>query len=168
MTEFAMVSGLKVNRQKTKVFPLARLADRPYTALPDVGLTWETKEFRYLGIRIEHWEQLQYDLNMGRVLTGLHNSIALWNKLPLSVIGMVAVSKMVVVPRCMYVLQNSMCDIGKKTFKELNSLLVSLVWTGKRSRVKQETLKLDPLEGGLGLPDLQLYLLQYAAQWSME
>lgn len=85
---------------------------------------------------------------------------------PLSIMGRVALSKMVVLPRCLYVLQNSFCKIKKHMFGTLNSLLISLVWAVCRSRVKLEILKQDMNAGGLGVPDLRLYyLLQYAAQW---
>ena len=96
---------------------------------------------------------------MGKIIQGLKGSIAFWNKLPLSVMERVALSKMVLLPRCLYALQNSNCLIPRSTFAELNSLLVSLVWAGKRNRVKLEVLKLDLEQGGLGLPDLQMYYL---------
>ena len=83
--------------------------------------------------------------------------------------GRVALSKMVLLPRCLYALQNYNCLIPRSTFTELNSLLVSLVWAGKRNRVKLEVLKLDLEQGGLGLPDLQMYYLselhQHATHW---
>ena len=87
-------------------------------------------------MHIAHMQQLQYELN-----------------------ARVAVSKMVVLPRCLYVLQNSMCDIKMNTFQELNSFLIKLIWTGRRSKVRLDILKLDPVEGGLCLPGMQLYYM---------
>ena len=45
----------------------------------------------------------------------------------------------------------TMCNIRMDMFKEMNSLLIKIVWAGKRSRVRLDILKLDPVEGGLGL-----------------
>ncbi|KAJ1112449.1 hypothetical protein NDU88_000713 [Pleurodeles waltl] len=54
-------------------------------------------------------------------------------------------------------------------FRQLDEQLPSLVWVGKRPTVHLDVLKLDLVDGGLGLPDLFLYYvaywLQYAPLW---
>ena len=75
MREFGLASGLHINRNKTVVFPLGNtrgLDDRIPTG---EGLSWEKHHFRYLGIQITRDPEEQYHLNMGRVITGLRNSI---------------------------------------------------------------------------------------------
>ena len=84
--------------------------------------------FRYLDIQIASTLENQYNLNMGRVIQELKRFKLFWNKLPLSVMGRVALNKMVLLPRCLYTLENLCCRIPKHTSAELNSLLISLVW----------------------------------------
>ena len=105
MKEFGQSSGLQVNgKKKSVVFPMGNTVKQLDTLPIEEGLKWEKHHW----MQITHDPEEQYQLNMGRVITGLRNSTQFWNKLPLSVMGRVALSKMVLLPRCLYVLQNSM------------------------------------------------------------
>lgn len=86
--------------------------------------------------------------------------------------GRLAVSKMVMLPRCLHALQNIPCPVPARIFKQLNTILISLLWAGRGSRVALTTLTRRYEEGGLEAPRFDLYYfaaqLQHAARWMGE
>lgn len=127
---FATYSGLCLNRRKSLVIPLAGLREHGLEGLPKLGLRWEMDHFWYLGVQVEHGDAKILQMNMNRVIEALRHSVEFWNTLPLSLLGRIAVAKMVVLPRCLYALQNTLCNVPKKVFRQLNSVLISLFWGG--------------------------------------
>lgn len=84
-------------------------------------------------IRVVGKPNEQYKYNVGRVIEGLRSQIRLWTSLPLSTMGAVAIAKMIFLPRCLYTVQNLLCLLPQEMFQTFNSLLIALVWVGRRS-----------------------------------
>lgn len=85
--------------------------------------------------------------------------------LKLPVMAMVALSKMVMLPRLLYYFVNLPVIIPRSWFKKLDTILRDLVWDGGRNRVPLQTLRL-PLAGGrLGAPEFEPYYLAAQLQW---
>ena len=169
MKEFGDISGLYVNAAKSLLFPMGTLAAIGPGDLPNLGLTWELNNVRYLGIKIAHNEEDSNAFNIGRVVEGLKPTIRFWNTPSLSLMGRVALAKMVVLPRCLYVLQGTIYEIPQTYFTTLDKLLTQLLWAGKRVRVGLSTLKRTWEKGGMEVPDLEMYYLaahlQHAIHW---
>ncbi|KAJ1162212.1 hypothetical protein NDU88_002685 [Pleurodeles waltl] len=162
MARYGEVSGLHVNRPKTVLFLLVftiRMAEKEDANIPDIGLLWEKEQFCYPGMQMTHDTLLQYELKMGKVFRDLEISVKFWNKLLLSVLGRVALSKIVILPRSLYSMQHSFGILAAALFKRVKALLVSLVWPGRQSMVRLWTLKLNMVDGDLDLLELQLYYL---------
>lgn len=101
-------------------------------------------------------------MNVDQTLTALRHSVTFWNTLPLSLMGRLAISKMVMLPSTLYACQNSLCPLTTRIFKQLNMILTSLLWAGRRSRGALYTMIRSYEEGGLEAPRFDLYY--YAAQ----
>ena len=102
LEKFGKVSGLKINQTKSLIFPLGALRDTPIADLPVLPIRWETESFKYLGVMVAQTPSKRLQYNIIKVLEKLGASVRFWNTLPLSVMGRVAITKMVVLPRCMY------------------------------------------------------------------
>ena len=70
------------------------------------------------------------------------------------------ISKMLILPRLLYYLSAVPLSIPKCFFSELNTLLGELIWGPNRHRVTLNKLCLPLADGGLGVPNFELY---YAA-----
>lgn len=82
-----------------------------------------------------------------------------WNVLPISWLGRVALLKMSILPRLLYLIQIISILFSHKTINNLNSWFSSFIWAKKRPRLKMAMLRLSPEEGGLDLPDIWRYQL---------
>ena len=99
---FGAVSGLKVNWSKSCVYPLRptlepfRLHEHP------TRLKWEYVTFKYLGVQVYHSDAYLIEGNVYRTLRSTRGSLRFWASLPLSPMGRISISKMLILPRFLY------------------------------------------------------------------
>ena len=94
-----------------------------------------------MGVQVYRTETEIVDGNLGRALSALKPQIAFWRILLLATAGPIALAKMVVLPRMLYYYANLPFIIPKCHFKELDELMLDLVWSGRRPRMAFATLK---------------------------
>ncbi|KAJ1142697.1 hypothetical protein NDU88_009010 [Pleurodeles waltl] len=116
LREFGECSGLRVSFCKSYLFPMGALTGDQTDVLPIVGLPWVAGDLGYSGIRLAHTADENYDLNHGRVLKGLRTSKRFWEELLLSLMGRAAITKKVILPRCLYGLQNMLYEVPTSHF----------------------------------------------------
>ncbi|KAJ1104098.1 hypothetical protein NDU88_001513 [Pleurodeles waltl] len=137
--------------------------------LPSVGLSWGAEGLRYPGIRLTHTADKYYDLNHGRLLKGLRTSVRFWKELPLSLIGRGAITKMVILLRCLYGLQNALYEVRRSHFTQIDSLILELLWANRRKRVGLPKLRQTWECGRIELRHMELYYLashlHHAVHW---
>lgn len=128
LTDFEKAAGLKVNWAKSSIYPLHPDAPPWEISTGDATLPWT-------GMPHDTWEldfHTPQDLLEGkhyRTLRGLKSQVNFWRTLPLAPIGMVALSKMIMVPRLHFA--NVPVIPPRSFFQELDSLLISLIWGGR-------------------------------------
>lgn len=76
-----------------------------------------------------------------------------------------AVIKMMVMPKLMFLLQNLPVAIPDKQFKEWEGELKHFVWKGFKPRIKWNNLKETKEKGGYALPDLKIYYWACSLVW---
>lgn len=123
-------------------------------------LKWADGTVQYFGIWLSRNVQELWNTNYGRAVTWLEGKVETWSRLPLSLAGRIAIAKMIILPKFLYLFIN--LPLTQAFFKTMRSLLVSLVWAGKQASVSWELLTLPLSQGGLGAPDIPLYA--YCAQ----
>lgn len=82
--------------------------------------------------------------------------------LKLNLIGRINLVKMMWLSKFIYLFQCIPLTPPKTFYKEINSIITSFIWTGKTPRIKRNLLFCSKREGGLNLPNMELY--QIAAQ----
>ncbi|KAJ1098652.1 hypothetical protein NDU88_003759, partial [Pleurodeles waltl] len=82
-----------------------------------------------------------------------------WQTLPLNVMGWVALYKMMILPRLLYIFQNVPILIPHSWFKNLESITGRFLWRGNRHRVVIQHCRRGMYDGGLGASDPYLYYL---------
>lgn len=97
--KFGGLSGITINWSKSVIFPLT---DTTRTCSAEFPLKWETSQVKYLGIWISRDVQELWNLNYGRAVTWLEAKVALWRNLPLSLAGKIALVKMIILPKFLY------------------------------------------------------------------
>lgn len=96
----------------------------------DYLLCWAEGPVKYLGIWLSRDVQELWNMNIGRTITWLEGKINQWSILPLTLAGRIAVAKMVVLPKCLYIFVNVPLILTQSFLHIFRSLMISLVWEG--------------------------------------
>lgn len=166
VSRFGLYSGLKMNWNKSVIFPLTSGTKQWDCEFP---LIWCTEPTKYLGIHIHLDKQQIIRLNYGPAIDSLASRIDSWIRLPLSIAGRASLIKMVVLPKFLYLFNNIPIPLTNHFFATLQSHLTRLLWGGKQPRVRWQVLTLPYNRGGFSIPDFKLYYLvaqcSYAHAW---
>lgn len=159
---YGELSGIKINWGKSVLFPLMS-GTRPFQT--EYPLAWATGPTRYLGIWLSTDINEIWSENYGRAIDWIQGKILRWKTLPLSLMGRITLSKMVILPKLLYLFVNIPIPLTAHFFKVLRTLMTELVWAGIQSRIPWETLTLPQSQGGLAAPDFVLYAYSAQAQF---
>lgn len=164
--KFAQHSGLHINWAKSIIVPLTD-STRPQQV--EFPLEWQIDPVRYLGIWFHRNPDIVIRSNYGVAITKLEEKIARWIRLPLSLADRLAIIKMVILPKILYLFNNIPIKLPKTIFQRLNAMLTTFIWAGKTAHIELRALALPYSKGGFKVPDLLLYYLcaqaQYAHYW---
>lgn len=90
-------------------------------------------------------------------------------RLPLSIADRLAIVKMAILPKLLYLFNNIPITPPNAIFQHLNTMVTQLIWANKHARIELRALTLPFSIGGFRVPDLFLYYLcaqaQYAHYW---
>ena len=140
LENFANVSGLRLNVNKSIIYPLFPNSDKYLHLLVPTHIPIMPITFRYLGMYVYHTPEETKDGNLTRSISGLRVFSVFWGRLPLSPLGRLALSKMIELPRLLYFISTVPVLVPKKVFTELNSWLADLIWGSARHRAALATL----------------------------
>lgn len=119
-----------------------------------------------LGIKIERSPSLLYNLNYPSLIAKIIKQLDLWTDLPLSFFGRAHLIKIVSFTQLPYPLHTIPLLLRHK---DLTKAMQQFLWQKRRPRIQIRKLYLSKAEGGLGIPNLQVYniayLLRYAMDW---
>lgn len=86
----------------------------------------------------------------------LDKDIEKWTKFNL-LLGKIAVIKMVILPKILYLLQTIPIIKGVKQFEIWHKKLSNFIWSGKRARIRMKYLMDSKNRGGLQVPNFKIY-----------
>ena len=127
---FRKISGLEMNKDKTKVVKIGAIRDRSISLEGKFGLDW-TEDFEVLGIkyRIRHMETITDD-NISSKLSEMKKLTALWNTRSLTPYGKVTIIKSLVQSKITHILL-SLPNPSNNTFKDIQTLVDAFLWKNK-------------------------------------
>lgn len=123
--KFEAYAGLKINWSKSVIIPLTTSTTQPNLDYP---LKWSTDPVKYLGIWIHRDPALVIRENYGTALTKLATQVERWVTLPLSLADRIAIQKMIVLPRLLYLFCNIPIWLTQTLFKQIRATLQRLTW----------------------------------------
>uniref|UniRef100_A0A3B3TBN1 Reverse transcriptase domain-containing protein n=1 Tax=Paramormyrops kingsleyae TaxID=1676925 RepID=A0A3B3TBN1_9TELE len=145
---YESLSGYRINWAKSSLLPL-NPSCHSSSLPPSIP---QAVSFRYLG--------LDYP-------SGIKASISSWSSLPLSFRARLAV-KMNVLARINFI--SSMLPLSPPPgyWASVKSAISTFLWDGKRPSVRHSALIRDRLDGGVSLPDFEIYHLAFTLRpvWS--
>ena len=169
---FGKCSGLKVNHEKTEIFPLGNTFLRD-TDFPKHNICVIIK---ILGVYFGYDVKQRDVLNFSQTLKDIKKSLNMWKWRGLSLLGRIQVVKTFAIPKFMY--RASVIPISKDLINEANSIFYGFIWNGK-DKGKRHALISDIKDGGLRMLDieslikarrvicLKKFLEDYSSSWKI-
>uniref|UniRef100_A0A8C4SMS5 Reverse transcriptase domain-containing protein n=1 Tax=Erpetoichthys calabaricus TaxID=27687 RepID=A0A8C4SMS5_ERPCA len=154
LTEFQKISGLRINLNKSILFPVNSQA---YNIRLDTLPLTIADQFKYLGVNITSKHNALYQQNVGVCIEKIKQDLHRWSTLHLTLAGRINIVKMNILPKLLFLFQNIPIYINKSFSKQLYSIITSFIWNSKHPRIRRATLQRPQAEGGMAFPNFQFY-----------
>lgn len=157
--DFAEISGLKCNKDKTE---LRRLDCLIHDTEPHTPVSVESGNFSTLGIVLGDEDNLAIENYAGKIAQ-FKNTLWMWKMRSLSIIGKAVVLKSLAIPKLLYPM--SVSGMPPNIAKEIQDLVFNFVWNGSTSKVKNEVMYKMMCEGGLKVPNISIQSQALLLKW---
>ena len=168
---FSLVSGLKINTDKTEAMWLG--PRQPHFTLPDIK--WTEDCIKLLGIFVGKDPDRAQELNFKDKMKTLKSQLQNWKRRDLSLTGKVLIIKALAISQFIYLA--NLIPFPDDRIKEINFELYQFLWNTPIHKVKQNIIIQDYNYGGIRMPDIesiiksqkfkwvQMYLNNYNCNW---
>lgn len=158
---FAEWSGLKINRSKSSILPVADPGDLG-------GNFWDipvVSKANILGLWFLREDSIQnrYQFNFKPKLQKIKAVCDSWSLRNISIKGKVTVVNSLLISLLQY--PSASTFTPPQVFAEYKRLVTDFIWSGKKPKAAYNTLILPVGQGGLGLMDLQIRVKVSSLQW---
>ena len=161
---FEISSGMRVSYEKTSIYRIGSLQNTNARFYSRRKVHWTNEPINVLGIWVSNNTQEMVDLNVEEMLKKAKNLCYSWRYRDLSLIGKAVVLSSLVVSLFVYKLA-VLPMLSKRRLTELNEILVSFVYRGKRSSIAWPIISGLKINGGLGVPDIMCKEKALKVQW---
>lgn len=157
LRQFASLSGLSINYDKSSAVWIGPLKNSNVKFLPEYNFAWNPATFKVLGIvfslDIDNIVALNYD---GKLLEikRIFNS---WSRRNLTPFGKITVIKTLALSKLTYLFLN-LPDPDDDFLGALQRMLFSFIWNGKNDRIKRTTMYQPYEEGGFKMVNVKDFL----------
>ena len=146
--QFSKFSGLKPNYDKTKCIWIGSKKGSTTRLCKNLNLEWTDESFPLLGIKFSTNLKDITELNFTDRLNDIQNSILMWNKRNLTVLGKITVVKTILLSKLSHLLI-SLPSPNKVYIKALETMLYNYIWGSKTDRISRNQLTKDYKKGGV-------------------
>ena len=152
--EFYLVSGLKINVDKTKVVKFGGNRDSRDILCPDLNLIW-TNKFTSLGIEYDVSDLDNITkLNLDPKIKDIDNLTKIWQIRNLTIIGKITIIKSLFISKIIHILL-SLPSPNDFIFDEIESIFQKFLWKGKPPKFRNQLIEKQISEGGLQYPNIR-------------
>jgi hypothetical protein len=166
--QFALISGLHLNREKTEAMWLGPWKDKQTEV---GGIRWKTgdnKTIKILGVLFPNVGSAStVDENWTRKINNINEAIHGWNRRNISLIGRVTVVKTLLLSQITHLLM--VLEPPDHIVKTLNSALFKFVWgsTGRGGeKVKRKVMVQDYVKGGVKMVTVEQIRDRFMLKWA--
>ena len=159
LDSFAKISGLVLNRKKTKIFCIGI----EKSTLLNMGFEIIENSFSALGVWFSDSLDVMSDLNFNKCLEKLKCQLNIWQQRDLSLKGKITILKTLGISKIIYL--SSLLYVPDWFIEKVNNLFTEFLWNGKRAKVKLNTIIGEIAEGGLKMPHVDSMIKSLKLTW---
>ena len=161
---FGSMSGLMMNKDKTKIIWIGRKKHSKDKLNTTQKLEWGDTEFDLLGIHfsinLQDMQQANYLKYTNQIIQILDH----WSKRYLTPLGKITIVKTFVLGKLIH-LFSSLPNPDNQIIHQLNTLIFNFIWDNKPEKVKRIQLASDYLQGGLKMVNLENFINSLKITW---
>lgn len=165
--DYGEVAGLRINWEKTKMIT-KNIKSEKVKKLEEATAIEAVNKVKYLGVTLTNKSSTIMRDNYLTILKEVQESLERWKKLHLSILGRIALIKMKILPKILFLFQTVPILLKQGFFTELNRMVMKFIWDSKRARIKIKLLQDHKSRAGMGLPDWKTYYQACALVWLKE
>ena len=164
LEEFHLISGLKINVDKTKVVKFGKNRDSSDVLCQDLNLIW-TNKFTSLGINydVNDLDNIT-ELNIEPKLSEIDTLIKIWRNRNLTLIGKVVLIKSLLISKFIHILL-SLPSPKETLFIKIEQLFEFFLWNGKPPKFKIQIIEKQVIDGGLQYPNIRMVDATMKISW---
>ena len=162
--QFSKFSGLKPNYDKTKCIWIGSKKGSTTRLCKNIHLEWTDEPFSLLGIKFSTNLKDIAELNFTDRLNDIQNSILMWNKRNLTVLGKITVVKTILLSKLTHLLI-SLPSPNKVYIKALETMLYNYIWGSKTDRISRNQITKDYKEGGCRMVHIDIFIKSLKLSW---
>lgn len=160
INEFGILSGLKLNRNKSIGLYLGTDKYNRDKVIHGINITEEPQ--KCLGIYVGYNRKTCDERNWTEKLNNIEILLETWKQRQLTLFGKITILKTLAVPKITHTATN--CPAPEGITQKLSRLFHNFLW-GKKDRIKRNVLIASIENGGLGMIDVESYILSLKACW---
>ena len=150
INHFGLYSGLKLNTQKSVLYPISNTHQLENNNL---NLTIKTDTISLLGITLGRDENEKYQLNVSEKCINMRKNLNRWSQRQLSLVGKILVTKSYAISKVIHTMTSTV--VKEEDIKLIQQAVNKFIWSNKPAKVKHDVL-INPLkEGGLNAMDIE-------------
>ena len=164
LSNFANMSGLKLNYSKTCNVWLGSKKNSDERFLNDLEMEWNPPKFKILGLWFTNDVSFMTEINIKDKLIEVKRLFSIWSKRCSTPLGRVAVLKSLILSKLIFlwILLPNPPDI---IIKQLQEMSIAFVWDNKRDKIKRN-ISIHPIEeGGIDIPYIKAYIYSLKLTW---
>ena len=161
---FGSLSGLVVNKDKTKLIWLGKKKRSSDMYNICENLVWGATEFDLLGIHFTVDLENITTLNFMPILTKCEKILNQWKRRRLTPLGRITVVKTFILSSFNHIF-SSLPYPNAPLIKKLNSLVYSFVWDNKPDKINRKLITNSYGNGGLNMVDIDIFIKCQKIAW---
>lgn len=161
---FRRASGLKINLQKSHLFPLGPFVTNHPTFVSYLNLSLNLGPIKFLGITFTHNGDDLYRLNYVTKLSRLKNMLNVWSNRVLTPIGRNIIVKSFALLQLVYLFQ-VLPDPPDTFINEVQTTSFDFIWSKNPDKVRRRTMYNDYSNSGLKITHVRTFMYALKISW---
>jgi hypothetical protein len=164
ISRFGKISGLFLNAGKTSVIWLGSRKNSPVKYMAHLGMEWNPPKFKVLGVWFTNNIKNCENINYSEKFEETKKLFQQWMKRCITPLGRIAILKSLILSKLIHLwilLPNPPEDF----IQNLQKICYVFVWNEKQDRISRKTTQKSVMEGGLGIPNLKIFIQALKITW---
>ena len=154
LNELSEVSGLQINRDKTKCLQIGNQVDISF--MKDLGLE-HVNELKVLGIIHNNSNENIVKQNIAAIKPNVNKEISQWKRRYLTPVGRITVIKSLIISKLVHVL-TALPSPDIEDVKQINNIMFKYLWGGGPDKIKRTSIVQDYYCGGMKMIELNSFI----------